>query len=681
MTDLSGAEGGLARLFAKFRYGGDYNPEQWAPDVVAADPPLMRQAGVSLVSLGIFAWARTEPAPGEYDFGWLDEVMDMLAAHDISICLATMTASPPPWLPTRHPETLPVTIDGTRLSPGARQHFCPSSPIYRHHAARLVEQLAKRYGAHDALALWHVGNEYGCHVRACYCEVSASAFRGWLVHRYRHIDALNQAWSTDFWSQRYGSFDEIQPPRAAPTFRNPAQQLDFARFSSDELLACYRTEADLLRHITPSVPLTTNFVPLAKTLDLFKWARHLDIVSYDSYPDPDDPRAAARASLSYDVIRGLLAGQAWLLMEQAPGAVNWRTVNRRKQPGGMRLWSWQAVAHGAASVMFFQWRQSRGGAEKFHSAMVPHGGASTRTFQRVCDLGRELAQQEWLPDATCEPADVAMLMDWENWWAFELDAHPHNAMTYMQRLEAHYWPLYDANIAVDVAPPTADLSRYRLVVVPNLYLLSHDVAHALARYVEAGGTALVSFFSGIVDANERVHLGGYPGPLRSLLGVHVQEFDPLPDGVTVGLTDDAGVALTGQATTWAEEIDLEGAQPVMRFAEGALAGRPAATRHQFGRGTAWYVGTAPDEPTFRALMDRIRQTCGVEPTLPTAPQGVQARALTSTSGQRYIIVLNHTDAPVELDLPRAMRDTLTGQEQTRPALAPRGVAALHVPEG
>ena len=678
--ETDAARNRLTALFAKFHYGGDYNPEQWPPEVVSTDPGLMKEAGVTLVSLGIFSWARAEPAPGRYDLAWLDKVMNLLGAHEISVCLATMTASPPPWMSQRYPESLPVTMDGIRLSPGSRQHFCPSSPVYREHAARLVEQLAKHFGMHEALALWHVGNEFGCHTRACYCDVSAHAFRRWLVDRYHDVAALNEAWSTDFWSQRYGSFEEILPPRTAPTFRNPAQQLDFARFSSEELLDCYRGEAELLRRLTPSVPLTTNFVPLAKTLNLFDWAQHLDVVSYDSYPDPDDDRAAARTALNYDVIRGLRSGQPWLLMEQAPSAVNWRRVNRRKDPGLMRLWSWQAVAHGAAGVMFFQWRQSRGGAEKFHSAMVPHGGTGTRVFQRVSDLGQELAGQSWLPGATSAQADVLMLMDWESWWAFELDAHPHNGLSLMQRLEAHYWPLYDANIAVDFAPPTADLSAYRLVIIPNLYLMSDTAAASLERYVDAGGTVLVSFFSGIVDDNDRVHLGGYPAPLRRLLGLHVQEFDPLADNAVVALTDAHTGNPAGQATTWAEEIDLEGAQPVLRFADGTLAGWPAVTRHQFGNGTAWYLGTAPDEPTFRSLMGEVRRESGVTAQLPDAPRGVQVRTLRSARGQRHLVVLNHTMEPVEFALPDAMVDTLSGREHSWLQLDAYGVAALGHPE-
>ncbi|MGH4028171.1 beta-galactosidase [Actinomycetota bacterium Odt1-20B] len=611
-------------------FGGDYNPEQWPPEVHAEDAALMKTAGVSLVTLGIFGWAASEPTPGAHDFGWLDPHMDRLADAGIAVCLATMTASPPPWLARRHPETLPVLDDGTRLHPGSRQHWCPSSPVYRTHAVRLVERLATHYAGHPALALWHINNEYGCHIsRHCHCEVSTEAFRIWLRERYGTLDALNSAWSTDFWSQRYAAWDEIHTPRAAPSFRNPAQQLDYQRFSSDELLACYRAERAVLARLTPAIPVTTNFVPVAKTLDLFAWARELDVVSYDSYPDPHDPDAAHRAAFSYDVMRGLRDGQPWLLLEQAPGAVNWRSHNGRKPPGRMRHDTWQALAHGADAALFFQWRQSRGGAEKFHSAMVPHGGPGTRTFREVTELGAELRKFPELLGAHPAPADAALLLDWPNWWALELDAHPSARLSYLDAALAHHKPLYDASVACDIVPTDADLTRYRLLLVPHLYAVSEETAARLTRYVHDGGTLVLSYFSGIVDEHDRVHLGGYPAPFREVLGLCVEEFAPRPDG------------------SWAEVIRLEGAEAVTAF-EGELDGLPAVTRHAYGAGTAWYLGTRPGPPALRALLDRVRAEAGVHPVLPDLPDGVQARTRITADGRSLHIVLDERALTVDV---------------------------------
>ncbi|WP_367041740.1 beta-galactosidase [Streptomyces sp. Je 1-332] len=620
----------MARFFSRLPslgYGGDYNPEQWGPEVHAEDAELMREAGVNLVTLGIFSWARTEPAPGTYDFAWLDGHMDRLAEAGVAVSLATMTASPPPWLTRLHPETLPVLEDGTRLHPGSRQHWCPSSPVHRRHAVRLAECLATRYGTHPALALWHIGNEYGCHIsRHCHCEVSTAAFRGWLRERYGTVAALNDAWSTDFWSQRYGTFEEIHTPRKAPSFRNPAQQLDYWRFSSDELLACYLAEKQVLTRITPLIPVTTNFVPVAKTLDLYAWAPHLDVISYDSYPDPHDPDSLHRTAFSYDVMRGLKGGQPWLLLEQAPGAVNWRERNGRKPPGRMRLDSWQAVAHGADAVLFFQWRQSRGGAEKFHSAMVPHGGRETRIFREVRELGAELARHPDLLGSRPERADAALLLDWPSWWALELDAHPSTDVTLLDAALAHHKPLYDASVACDVVPVDGDFAPYRLLLIPNLYSVTRETAERIRAYVHGGGTLVMSYFSGIVDEHDRVHLGGYPAPFRELLGLRVEEFDPRPDG------------------TWSEEIHLEGAEAVTTTPEGT----PAVTRHAYGDGVAWYLGTRPAPKELRELLDRVRTECGVNPVLPGLPEGVQARTRVTVAGERVHVVLDGRDLSVEV---------------------------------
>lgn len=642
-----------ARL-GRFGFGADYNPEQWPESVWDEDMALMKQAGVTMVSAGIFSWAAVEARPGAYDFGWFDRVMDRLSANGIGVCLATMTASPPPWLAALHPESLPRKADGTVLWPGSRQHYCPSSPVYREYAGRLVERLAARYAGHPALAMWHVGNEYGCHVPECFCDVSAQAFRRWLAERYGDVDALNDAWSTTFWSQRYAELGEVQPPRTAPTFPNPAQLLDFKRFSSDELLGCYLMEQETLRRVTPEVPVTTNFVGAWHRIDTAAWAEHLDVVSYDSYPDPHEPDTVVAAAFTYDQMRSLRGGQPWLLLEQAPSAVNWRQRNAPKAPGQMRLWSYQAVARGADAVMYFQWRQSRGGAERFHSAMVPHGGADTRTFRDVSALGAELGRLTGVLGSTVD-ADVALVTDWSSGWAMQGNSLPSADLDLAETNLAHYRPLWTAGIATDVVAPDTDLAAYRLVVVPNLYSVDTDVAARLVEYVRGGGHLLMSFFTGIVDSCDRVHLGGYPAPFREMLGLHIEEFWPLPAGGSIGL------APTGTGTQWSEWITTEGAEPLATFAGGELAGRPAITRHGFGAGVAYYLGTRPDPATMDSVVARAVADAGVGPVLPGIPRGVEASVRRSANGERWLFLLNHNDTDVTVRVPPGARDALAGQ--------------------
>ena len=658
-------------------YGGDYNPEQWPEEVWYEDLRLMQEAGVNLVSLGIFSWAKLEPRPGEYDFGWLDRIVDLLYEGGVMVDLATATASPPPWLAKLHPESLPVTKDGITLHPGARQHYCPSSTAYRERAAELVRRIAHRYKDHPALAMWHVNNEYGCHVGECYCDASAAHFREWLRERYGDLDELNEAWGTAFWSQRYSDWEEILPPRTAPTFANPTQQLDFRRFSSDALLECFEMEKQILREATPDVPITTNFMGFFKPLDYWKWAGREDVVSHDLYPDPADPEAPIGAAMTYDLMRSLGGGRPWVLMEQTTVRVNWRERNVPKKPGQMRLWSLSSAAHGSDGIMFFQWRASKAGAEKFHSAMVPHvSPEDSRSWREVKQLGAELEKLDRLLGAR-GTAQTAILLDWESWWALELDSRPSASVRMLDGVYSFYKPLFEANVPVDFAHPGADLSRYRIVIAPNLYLVSDTDAENITQFVAGGGTLLMSFFSGIVDENEHIRLGGYPAPFRELLGLFVEDFVPFAAGEKNRILAQDGASYA--CDLWADLVHLEGAEPIASYERGFYAGIPAVTRHAFGEGEAYYLGTCPEERYTKEILATACREAGVETPL-EAPPGVEI-VRRKTGEASFLFVLNHKDESVELRLKGPGRDLLTGAEQAGElTLEPMGVAVLEETE-
>ncbi|MGW6494785.1 beta-galactosidase [Nonomuraea angiospora] len=641
-------------------FGGDYNPEQWPEHVWAEDAELMRAAGVNLVTVGVFSWARIEPEPGKRDFAWLDRVLDLMGESGIAVDLATPTASPPPWLGHRWPETLPVDEAGHRLWYGSRNQFCPSSPIYRERALAIVNDLADRYAGHPALALWHVGNEYG---QVCHCDDSAEAFRAWLRDRYGDLDTLNEAWGTTFWSQRYSDWSEILTPRRAPYIINPSQQLDFWRFGSDALLAHFRAERDLLRSRTPDIPVTTNFMGLFKPVDYWSWAQEEDIVSNDHYPDPSDPLAPARTALTHDLMRGLAKGRPWLLMEQAAGAVNWHSHNPPKPPGRLRLESLQALARGADGLCYFQWRASRFGAERFHSAMLPHAGPDTRLHAEVRAHGRELRSLACVAGRPV-PARVAMVFDWASWWALEERGRPSDRLNATEQLFGYYLPLWERGVSVDLVPPSADLRNYALVVAPNLFLLADADAAALTAYVEGGGVLVVGPFSGIVDERAHVRTGRFPAPLREVLGASGEEWRPVDGPVRCRWAGRAEFT----AHTWTELVAAEGAETVAEFAEGG----PAVLRHRAGQGVAWYVATMPEPDALGELTARALADAGVRGVLPDLPPGIEA-----VRRGDVLFLLNHGTEAARVPLPHPATDLLTGSATgDQVTLAPQAVAAL-----
>ncbi|SHM57867.1 beta-galactosidase [Cryptosporangium aurantiacum] len=650
-----------ARLGGKLAYGGDYNPEQWPESVWLEDVALMKEAKVNLVSVGIFSWAKLEPAEKEYEFGWLDRVLDLLHDNGIAVDLANASATPPPWFSRRYPDSLPVDANGQRRWYGARQAFCPSSPDYRTASARLTRAIGERYAEHPAVAMWHVHNEYGCHNWHCYCDTSAEAFRTWLRDRYSSLDTLNEAWGTAFWSQRYYDWAEIIPPRtpAYHTFANPTQQLDFWRFSSDELLDCFRAEAEILREVS-SAPVTTNFMTFFKPLDYWAWAAEQDLISNDHYRIVEGLGAGGAThdlAMSGDLIRSLAGGQPWLLMEHSTSAVNWQPRNPAKLPGQLRRDSLTHTARGADGALFFQWRQSKAGAEKFHSALVPHAGTDSKLWRDVVALGNDLHNLEEVAGSTVR-AEVAITVDWESWWAIELDSHPSVEVTGLGELRRFHRALWERGVACDFVHPDHDLSGYRLVIVPTLYLTGGEAGPNLTEFVEAGGTALVTYFSGIVDHNDHVRLGGYPGAFRDLLGVRVEEFNPLLAGDSVELE---GIGSEATGTLWTEAATATTAEVLVTYKNGPLAGRPVITSNSVGNGEAWYVGTRLDAASHAWLVGSVLISAGVKPVLPLSPWPDGLDVVERVGGDaRYLFAINHSDAAIAV--PVRGKDLLTGRE-------------------
>lgn len=651
----------IPKLSGKIAYGCDYNPEQWPEGVWQEDMTLMRQAGVNLVSLGIFSWGKLQPADDQWNFGWLDRIMDMLAENEVFVCLATATASPPSWLTKKHPSILPVTDEGVTLYPGSRQQYSPSSSHYRDALTMLVSKLAERYKSHPALAVWHINNEFACHMPECHGEESTKGFRMWLENKYTTLDALNEAWGTAFWSQAYGDWEEIFTPRKAPYFSNPTQQLDFKRFTSDAFLELYLMEKRILRDATPEIPISTNFMGFFKPLDHHRWAEEVDFTAWDSYPDPVDEEAARQShAAGNDLTRSLKPNTPFVLMEQASSAVNWRDVNLPKRPGLMRLWSMQSVARGGDGIMFFQWRASKAGTEKFHSSIVQHVGTErSRVFKEVATLGTELDKLSVVSSSTIR-AEAAIVFDWHAWWAVEIDSRPGRIDYSAWAQEIHQW-FYKRNIAVDFVKPHADLSSYKMVTAPALYLLDRKGAENLETFTKQGGTLLATYFSGIVDENDHAQLGGYPAMLKETLGLWVEEWHPYPDGKgnSIQLSD---TTKSFECEHWCDLLHVTKATPLATFEKDFFAGRPALTRNDFGDGHAFYLATKPSAEGLDAILEQICiEHANVNPVLET-PDGVEA-TLREQGDNRFLFLLNHNDEEVSISLNRHKgKEILSGKE-------------------
>ncbi|MFC4779197.1 beta-galactosidase [Paenibacillus sp. GCM10023252] len=673
----------------KVWYGGDYNPEQWDRAIWAEDMKLFDKANIDIATINVFNWAMLQPSEEEYDFSVLDEVMKHLLDHNIGVCMGTSTAAHPAWMAKRYPDILRVDWEGRKRKYGGRHNSCPHSPTYRKYSVRLARKLAERYGDWPNLLMWHISNEYCGY---CYCNQCAAAFRTWLKGRYGTLDQLNTAWYTRFWGHTFYDWEEIVPPNMLSegvhwNYQRSNQNsisLDYCRFQSDSLLECYLLEREELRGITPSIPITTNFMGTYKELDYFRWAKELDVISWDSYPAPHQPPSVN--AMTHDLMRGLKAGQPFMLMEQTPSHANWQPYCSLKVPGEMRKWSYQAVSRGADTVMFFQLRKSAGSCEKFHGAVIEHAGhGNTRVFRECAELGAELAQLgEAFLDARVE-AEVGILYDWENRWAVELSSGPSNDLDYVNEVHKFYGALYAEHIQTDLVGLDADWSRYKVLIAPVLYMVKPGVADKLEQFARQGGTIITTYFSGIVSESDLVTVGGYPGELRSLLGIWSEEIDALYPGKHNKLVLERPFPGSEQLEYACEFLcDLIHAETAEVAAvyggDKFYKGRPALTVNKYGEGEAWYMATTPEPAFMQAFLRERCEAADIKPLIPKHP-GIEASRRTK-DGVHYLFLLNHTEAEIEVrpELRQAAVNILNGEAAAEAIMIPpQGTVILTYP--
>lgn len=629
-------------------YGGDYNPDQWNRDTILEDIRLFKKAGINMLTLPVFSWAKIEPEEGVYRFEWLDELMDLFAENDIAVCLATPTVAQPAWLSLKYPEVLPVDIAGRKRTHGMRVFFCYNSSKYLERAAAMAHEMGKRYGNHPALAIWHVANEYGTY---CYCPTCQSKFRTWLKERYGSIENLNDRWHTSFWGRTVYTFEEILLPTELNDDHrfSPTIQLDYLRFVTDSTIACYQNEAKILKSYSPDIPVQTNMSGFIKKLDQFEMTKHMDIVGWDNYPAPN--AMPSLVALKHDIMRGLKGGRSFMLAEQSPNQQNWQPYNKLKRPGEVRLLSYQAMAHGADTCLFFQMRQSVAGQEKFHGAVISHAGREdTRVFHEAMRLGREL---EKLGDAFIDGkinAEVALVFDWNNWWALENSSGPSKDIDYLETVHHFYKPFYEKNIPVDIVSTEGNLSKYRVLILPMLYMLKNGIDEKIKTFVEQGGIVIGTYLTGVADENDRCIYGAYPGPLKEVFGLWVEESDALSKEETNQIVmEEEGLVKekTYTSSFLCDLIRLDKADSLAVYGSDFYAGIPCFTRNSYGKGKAYYIATKPEERFLNEFFDNVCLEAGLQSNY-KAQKGVEI-TVRSCEDLDMIFVINHNEESASVD--------------------------------
>lgn len=664
----------------KIVYGGDYNPEQWPKEVWKEDMKLLKEAHIDVLTLNVFAWASLQPSEEEYDFSRLDEIMELVGEHGFSVCLATSTAAHPAWMAKKYPDILRVEFNGMKRKFGGRHNSCPNSPTYRKYSVRLAKKLAERYKDCDNLIAWHISNEYG---GECYCDNCEKAFRVWLKKKYRTIEELNRAWNTSFWGHTFYEWDEIVLPNLlSEHFEYDRSQfqgmtLDYKRFNSESMLECYKMEYEAVKSVTPNLPVTTNLMGFYKNLDYKMWAKYMDVVAWDNYPANED--TPAQIAMSHDLMRGIKGGTPFLLMEQTPSVTNWLSYNALKRPGVMRLWSYQAVAHGADSVMFFQMRRSIGAYEKLHGAIIDHVGTNqTRVYREAQALGKELERigEETLGAVT--EAEVAVYFDWDNWWAIECSAGPSCELKYKDEVYLYYEALHSLNIPADIVGEEDDLERYKVLIAPILYMTKPGYDEKIRRFVKKGGVFVTTFFSGIVDEHDLVITGGYPGRLRDILGIWVEESDALPHGVQ---NEFSYQGIVYPAKLLCDLSHPEGAEVLSTYEKDFYQGMPAITKNSFGKGEAYYVATRSDRAFYEKFIGTLCKEAGIRPV--AEPQKKLEATIRSNENGRYLFLLNHGEEMLSVILEYSGKELLSGntyQAGEKVKLPAKGVFILSLQE-
>ena len=645
-------------------HGGDYNPDQWLdrPDILEEDIKMMKKAGVNTATVGVFSWSALEPQEGNFQFGWLHDIMDKLYENGIYTVLATPTGARPAWMDEKYPSVLRVEKDGRRNHHSGRHNHCMSSLEYRSLVEKMDTKLAQEFGSHPGLILWHISNELG---GECYCDSCKKRFQEYLREKYHNnIEELNKQWWTSFWSRRFDSFEQIVPPYDNGEHSILGLNLDWKRFNSWNMKDYLAFERRILKKYTPQIPATANFMKLFEQLDYVDLAKEIDIISWDGYPswnnDYETPAdTASELSFDHAVMRSLKKDKPFMLMESTPSLVNWHSVNKLKRPGILRASSIQTIGCGSDTVQYFQWRKGRGAAEQFHGAVVDHlGRDDTRVFKEVSEVG-ELLKKLAPVTGSRVASKAAVLFDWSNRWAIkDMQGMAHDTKKYEKEVRKFYNIHLKKGINADIVFPLEDLSSYSLVVLPMYYAVSKEAGAWLKEYVKNGGTVVATYLTAYVNENTLAYLGGFPGAgLGEVFGLYAEELDTLyPTDSNAVLMKDGNKAIVKD---YCELIKLTGAEVLGTYESDFYAGMPAVTVHSYGNGKAYYIGTRMEEEDLIKFFTQIWSECGIKEK--ELPEGVEYLTRTAEDGSTFDFYVNYNAMPVTVQLSKDGTNLLNGE--------------------
>ena len=653
-------------------HGGDYNPDQWLdyPDILKDDLRLMKLANVNTMTVGIFAWSALEPTEGNYNFEWLDKIIDDVYNQGGRVILATPSGARPAWLSEKYPEVLRTNDRREKMLHGGRHNHCFSSPIYREKTQKMNYKLAERYGNHPALIMWHVSNEYS---GDCHCELCQENFRDWLKNKYKTIENVNKAWWGPFWSHTYTDWSQIESPSSIGENAVHGLNLDWKRFVTDQTIDFYENEAKPLRELTPNVPITTNF--MADTDDLIpfqslnyeKFSKHVDILSWDCYPawhnDWETTKdLATKVGFINDLYRSLKQ-QPFLIMECTPSGVNWHNVNKAKRPGMHTLASMQLLAHGSDSVLYFQWRKSRGSSEKFHGAVIDHDNSEeNRVFKEVSQVGEILDKIKEIK-GSMKQSKVAIIYDWENDWALkDAQGFGKESRRYPQTLQSHYKYFWDKNISVDVVTPQQDLSKYSLVVAPMMYMMTEETMDRFRDYVKNGGVLVGSYLSGLVNETDLTYLGGWPKTLQEIYGIDVKEIDTLypKDRNSIKFGNESF-----EVVDYCTIIEAKEAEVLAKYEEDFYKNTPAITKNNLEKGKAYFIGARTNQEFLSKFYDEIVKDLHINEVEDFISEGGISIQIRENKDAKYYFVMNFTEEEKNIGTKGSYLNLISGKMMER----------------